>query len=132
MLAIRENVDSGNIREAANDALAKEEPQRELSLVAGSPHHHCQRGAANPNFERFLGGELILDPGSGGLVVFQDAGSMGAAVAHRSILANILPVVGDGASAEWNCKPGPHQVGFDPTVERDQSVLRQGDPLGLL
>jgi hypothetical protein len=61
MLAIGDQPHAGDISGAANDAFPEKKSERQLALMTRRPHHHRQRDAADADFERLLGGELVVD-----------------------------------------------------------------------
>ena len=82
MLAIRQDPHAGDVGSLANDPFPKKKSQRQLALVARRPHHHRQRGTADTDFQRFLGGELVVDTDAGLLTVAKHPGAMRASILH--------------------------------------------------
>src|SRR5205807_3025592 len=90
-----------------------------------------ERSATDADLQWLLPGELILDPGARVIAIAEDPRPMRASV-HQTILANILPVVGDDAADERDPQTGAHQVRLDAAVEGDQAGLVEGQRLRLL
>src|SRR6266566_3205378 len=69
---------------AANDALAIEKSERQLALVPRRSHHHRQRGAVDADFQRLLGGELVVHPDAGLLAVAKHTRAVRAPIVQRT------------------------------------------------
>jgi len=100
MLAVRHDLHGGDIGGRTDDAFPVKKPERQLALVPRRPHHDRQRGAADADFQRLLGGELIVDADAGLLAIAKHTRAVRAPIVQRTDLANVLPAVGDGAAAE--------------------------------
>src|SRR5207249_1255951 len=84
MLAVGQDRHAGDIGGPADDALAIKKSEHQLALVPRRPHHHRERGAADADFQRLLGGELVIDPEAGLLAVAKHTRAVRASVVQRT------------------------------------------------